>query len=274
MVQHVGFFSTPTVRQFSQATLESAMTTSLPAWFCAQVRSILLLSLLAWPSMRSLAQAQSAGDSFWPQWRGPLSTGVAPHADPPLTWSETNNVKWKTPIAGEGNSTPIVWDNRIFILSAIATGKKPAIPVAADAPDEIYKWVVLCLDRRQGKVLWQKTAREEAPHEGHQENNTFASASPVTDGKLLLAYFGSRGLHCYDFEGNLIWEKDFGKMKTRMGFGEGASPALSGNTVVVNWDTEGDDFITALDKQTGKELWRKQRNEATGWSTPLIVEFN
>jgi outer membrane protein assembly factor BamB len=123
-------------------------------------------------------------------------------------------------------------------------------------------------------VWWQKVAREEAPHEGHQPNNTFASASPITDGKLLLAYFGSRGLHCYDFDGNLVWEKDFGKMKTRMGFGEGASPALSGDTVVVNWDTEGEDFIVALDKRTGNQLWRTPRDEATGWSTPLILEFN
>jgi outer membrane protein assembly factor BamB len=243
------------------------------ARFCFKVRSVALLPLLAWVVAPGLAQAESAGDSFWPQWRGPLATGVAPLADPPLTWSETNNVKWKTPIPGEGDSTPIVWGNRIFILSAIATGRKPAGPVAADAPNEIYRWVVLCLDRSTGKVLWQKTAREEAPHEGHQENNTFASASPATDGQLLLAYFGSRGLHCYDFDGHLIWEKDFGKMKTKMGFGEGSSPALSGHTVVVDWDTAGGAFITALDTQTGRELWRTRRDEATSWSTPLIVEF-
>ncbi len=218
--------------------------------------------------------ADSAADRFWPQWRGPLATGAAPLADPPLTWSETNNVKWKTPIPGEGNSTPIIWDNRIFILSAIATGRKPAVPVVADAPNEIYQWVVICLDRGPGKVLWQKTAREEAPHEGRQANNTFASASPVTDGKLLLAFFGSRGLYCYDFDGNLKWEKDFGKMKTKLGFGEGASPALSGEMVVVNWDSENGSFISALDKQTGKELWRNPRDEVTGWSTPLILEHN
>jgi outer membrane protein assembly factor BamB len=231
-----------------------------------------LSCLLALSLAMRTALADSAADRFWPQWRGPLATGFAPQADPPVTWSETNNVRWKIPIPGEGNATPIVWDNRIFILSAIGTGKKPSAPVAANAPDEIYQWVVLCLDRTEGKVLWQKTAHEEAPHEGRQENNTFASASPVTDGQLLLAYFGSRGLHCYDLDGNLKWEKDFGKMKTRMGFGEGASPALSGDTVVVNWDTEGDDFIVALDKNTGQELWRKPRDEATGWSTPLIVE--
>jgi outer membrane protein assembly factor BamB len=246
--------------------------------FGANIRSFPVLRWLAWPLALvwagQAALADSAADRFWPQWRGPLATGVAPQADPPVTWSETSNVKWKTPIPGEGNATPIVWDNRIFILSAIGTGKQPSAPVAPNAPNEIYQWVVLCLDRAQGKVLWQRTAREEAPHEGRQENNTFASASPVTDGQLLLAYFGSRGLHCYDFDGNLKWEKDFGKMKTRMGFGEGASPALSGDTVVVNWDTEGDDFIVALDKQTGRELWRTPRDEATGWSTPLILEVN
>jgi len=241
---------------------------------CAQVRSFLVVLLLGWLFTPRFALADSAADRFWPQWRGPLATGVAPQADPPLTWSETQNVKWKIPIPGEGDATPIVWGDRVFILSAIGTGRKPSAPVAADAPNEIYQWVVICLDRGQGKVLWQKTAREEAPHEGRQQNNTFASASPLTDGKLLLAYFGSRGLHCYDFDGTLIWEKDFGKMKTRMGFGEGASPALSGNTVVVNWDTEGEDFIAALDKNTGQELWRTPRDEPTGWSTPLIVEFN
>jgi outer membrane protein assembly factor BamB len=250
------------------------MNASFLTRFCAPGRCFFALPFLVWPLLPSSAQGDSAADQFWPQWRGPLATGVAPLADPPLTWSETQNVKWKTPIPGEGDSTPIVWDNRVFILTAITTGKKPSAPVAADAPDEIYQWVVICLDRSLGQVLWQKTAREEAPHEGRQQNNTFASASPLTDGKLLLAYFGSRGLHCYDFDGNLIWEKDFGKMKTRMGFGEGSSPAMSGDTVVVNWDTEGEDFIAALDKQTGKELWRTPRDEATGWSTPLILDFN
>jgi outer membrane protein assembly factor BamB len=263
---------------FVLKTLLPIMNTSPFFRYGAKIRSLLILPLVGWPLALGLAGgaalADSAADRFWPQWRGPLATGFAPQADPPLTWSETSNVKWKTPIPGEGNSTPIVWDNKIFILSAIGTGKKPSAPVAANAPDEIYQWVVLCLDRTQGKLLWQKTAREEAPHEGRQDNNTFASASPVTDGKLLLAYFGSRGLHCYDFDGTLKWEKDFGKMKTKMGFGEGASPALSGDIVVVNWDAEGRDFILALNKQTGQELWRTPRDEGTGWSTPLILDYN
>jgi outer membrane protein assembly factor BamB len=221
-----------------------------------------------------LAAAESGGDArqFWPQWRGPMASGVAPQADPPLQWSETNNVKWKATIPGDGNSTPIVWGNRVFILTAMpASGGGGG---GSEIPTQPYHFIVLCYDRQTGKVLWQKIARQEVPHEGHQENNTFASASPVTDGKILCAFFGSRGLHCYDLDGNLKWEKDFGKMKTRMGFGEGSSPALCGDTVVIYWDQEGASFITAMDKTTGKELWRQPRNEATGWSTPLIVEHD
>jgi len=220
------------------------------------------------------ALAASESDNFWPQWRGPLATGVAPHANPPLTWSETNHIKWKTALPGEGDSTPIVWGDRIFILSAVPATNLSTPPADAKGQSGTFQFTVFCLDRGTGKILWQKVARETSPHEGRQENNTFASASPVTDGKLVWAFFGSRGLHCYDFEGNLKWEKDFGLMKTKMGFGEGASPAVSGDTLVIVWDHEGDDFIAAFDKTTGKELWRQPRNEATGWSTPLIVDFN
>ena len=237
-----------------------------------------------------------AAEQFWPQWRGPLATGVAPLADPPITWSQTEHVKWKVSVPGSGDSTPIIWADRVFILTAIPTGKKTGDNASESSPrsgatetgldgargergrmnaeglDQIYQFAVLCLDRNTGKILWQKTAREEVPHEGHQQNNAFASASALTDGKVVLAFFGSRGLHCYDLEGNLKWSKDFGRMKTKMGFGEGASPALYGDTVIVSWDHEGDDFIVALDKSTGKELWRTARNEGTGWSTPLVVQ--
>ena len=221
--------------------------------------------------MATSALADSAGDKFWPQWRGPLGTGVGPQAEPPLTWSETNNIKWKLPLPGEGDSTPIVWADRVFVLCAVPVEKGSD----QDAkPNSTFRFTVICVDRPSGKILWQKVAREAAPHEGHQENNTFASASPVTDGKLVWAFFGSRGLHCYDFEGNLKWQKDFGQMKTKMGFGEGASPALADDKIVINWDHEGEDFITVLDKTTGKELWRQPRDEPTGWSTPLIVEYD
>jgi outer membrane protein assembly factor BamB len=214
--------------------------------------------------------ADSAAEKYWPQWRGPLANGVGPHADPPLNWSETNNIQWKLSVPGEGDSTPIVWADRVFLLSASPASKDTS--EAKEKPKEPYRFTVICIDRSSGKILWQKVARETVPHEGHQENNTFASSSPVTDGKLIWAFFGSRGLHCFDFDGNLKWQKDFGLMKTRLGFGEGSSPALSGDTLVIYWDHEGEDFIAAFDKTTGKELWRQPRDEATGWSTPLIVD--
>jgi outer membrane protein assembly factor BamB len=216
------------------------------------------------------ALADSAAEKFWPQWRGPLATGVAPYADPPLTWSETNHIKWKLAIPGEGDATPIIWGDRVFLLSAVPD---PAQADKEKAPNGTFRFTVFCIDRGSGKILWQKVAREASPHEGHQENNTFASGSPVTDGNFIWAFFGSRGLYCYDYEGHLKWQKDFGLMKTKMGFGEGASPALSGDTLVIYWDHEGDDFIAAFDKTTGKELWRQPRDEGTGWSTPLIVDF-
>ena len=224
-------------------------------------------------SIAGSGAAADGGNNFWPQWRGPLNTGVAPEADPPLTWSESSNIKWKLAIPGEGDATPIIWADRVFVLSAVPAASKSGD--AEKGPNGTFKFTVFCIDRNSGKILWEKVARETSPHEGRQDNNTFASASPVTDGKYIWAFFGSRGLHCYDFDGNLKWQKEFGLMKTRMGFGEGSSPALSGDTLVINWDDEGDnDFIAALDKTTGKELWRQSRNEATGWSTPLVVEFN
>lgn len=237
----------------------------------------------------SAALANEANN--WPQWRGPLSRGESATAKPPLTWSETNNIRWKVAVPGSGTSTPIVWNDRIFLLTAIqttaatpetsATAPAPGGAAAggqrqggrAERPSSNFQFVILCLDRSNGKILWQKTAVEAVPHEGHHRDHGFASASPVTDGELVYAYFGSRGLHCYDLAGNLKWSKDFGDMQTRNAFGEGSSPTLFGDTVIVNWDDEqNNDFIVALDKRTGEERWRTPRNERTTWSTPVIVQ--
>jgi len=241
----------------------------------------------------------------WPQWRGPLANGTAPEADPPLEWSESKNVKWKSTLPGPGSGTPIVWGNRVFVLASASTARqaetRPAEPPPqrpdgppprpdgppgdgprrrgpggfgrSEKPTEPFRFMVLCLDRQTGKSLWQKIAREAVPHEGVQANNSYASASPVTDGKMVFAFFGSQGLHAYDLDGNSKWTKDFGQMRTRNSFGEGASPALHGDTLVVSWDDEMDnDFIAAFDKRDGKQLWKTPRDEETTWSTPLIVE--
>jgi outer membrane protein assembly factor BamB len=143
-----------------------------------------------------------------------------------------------------------------------------------EVPESAYQFQLICLDRATGRTLWTETAREEKPHEGHHQDHGFASHSAVTDGTHVYAYFGSRGLHCYDLEGKLVWSKSFGQMRTRNAFGEGSSPLLTGDTIVINWDHEGEDFIAALDKKTGEERWRKTRDEPTTWSTPLAVNFD
>jgi outer membrane protein assembly factor BamB len=255
-----------------------------------------LLPILATTSLVSLTTfaATDAALKNWPAWRGPQANGVSTTAKPPVEWSETKNVKWKVALPGRGTSTPVIWDNQVFILTAIPTGKKteakPAEPPPAapgegvrrggrgggggGAPTEEQKFTVLALDRATGKTLWEHSPRTQVPHEGHHRDHGFASASPVTDGEHLIVSFGSFGLYGYDLKGKLLWEKDLGDMRTRNSFGEGSSPALSGNTVVVLWDHEGEDFIVALDKRDGKELWRQKRDEPSGWCTPLVVEHD
>lgn len=277
----------------------------------------LVLSLVTLAASAITAHAASA-DHNWGQWRGPRADGTAPHANPPIEWSETKNVKWKLAIPGEGNATPIVWDNLVFVQTAVPVAKKPEAnlrpaftpqfaglqqppppaPGGADGqpprrrpggpggqgggrrggfggggpPTTPFQFTLMALDRDTGRTAWQKTLHEALPHEGHHGDGSFASASPITDGESLFAYYGSHGLYGLDLKGNVKWNKQLGKARTKNAFGEGSTPALHGNTLVVNWDTEGEDFIVAFDKNTGKELWRQPRDEDTSWSTPLIVQ--
>ncbi len=226
-------------------------------------------------------------DAYWPAWRGPRASGVAPTGQPPLTWSETQNIKWKVAIPGEGTSSPIVWADKMFFLTAIETDRPgtPAQTAGADGdtpppfhggrtPKNIYKFDLVCLDRASGRTLWQRTVREEVPHEGHHPDHGFASYSPVTDGRHVWAAFGSRGVHCYDLDGTHKWSRDLGKMKTKMMFGEGNSPALAGDALIVVMDHEGESAIHALDKNTGRTLWKQARDEDTAWATPVVAEVN
>ena len=141
-------------------------------------------------------------------------------------------------------------------------------------PTKIYHFDILAINCRDGGIVWQRTAHEAFPHEGTHNEGSWASNSLVTDGESVYAYFGSRGLYCYDMQGNPKWEKDFGDMTTKLGFGEGSSPVLYGEMIIVNWDHEGQSFIIALDKKTGEERWKVNRDEPTSWSTPIVVEHN
>ena len=139
---------------------------------------------------------------------------------------------------------------------------------------QAQKFILYALDRESGKIVWERTLKEGFPHEGTHNTGTWASNSPSTDGERIYAFFGSHGLYCLDMKGNLVWEKDFGDLDIRLDFGEGASPFLYGDKIIVNWDHEGPSFIAALDKKTGKEIWRTERDEGTSWATPLVVPNN
>jgi outer membrane protein assembly factor BamB len=222
--------------------------------------------------------AQDAGDArYWAQWRGPLATGVSPTADPPLEWSETQNVRWKVEIPGRGSSSPVVWDDRVFVMTAVpvaVAGDAQHEPRGGVTPRGVHRFVVMALDRATGAVLWERVAREQEPHEqAHVDNGTWASASPVTDGEHVYAHFESFGLYAYDMDGTLVWEQDLGDKQMRNQFGEGSTPALYGDTLVIVWDQiGGPSFVVALDRRDGRELWRASRDEIDTWATPLVVE--
>ena len=231
-------------------------------------------------SLSTIALRASVSDpKNWAQWRGPHMSGVSPTATPPIEWSETKNVKWKVVIPGRGSSSPVVWNDRIFVLTAIPVGvpgEQQHAPRGALPNRGVHQYKVLAIDRKTGKTIWQHVAREEEPHEAaHQDNGTWASSSAITDGTHVFAYFESRGLYAYDMNGKLIWQADFGDKKMRNQFGEGSTPVLHGNTLVVVWDhLNQPSYVIALDKTTGKQLWRVDHPEMDTWATPLVVEHN
>jgi len=220
---------------------------------------------------------------FWPQWRGPLGTGVALKGNPPIEFGENKNLKWKIEIPGKGHATPIVWEDKIIVQTAVATNRKASGEIVEDGGGDwmnptstefIHDYKVICVDRNSGKTDWETTVTSELPQESTHELGSWASNSPCTDGEHIYAYFGSRGLYCLDFDGNILWKHDFGQMQKRMNFGEGASPSLYKDRIFILWDHEGDSWLYCIDKNTGEEIWKVARDEGTSWSTPVIVEAN
>jgi outer membrane protein assembly factor BamB len=236
----------------------------------------------------SLSYSLSFGNSFeenWHQWRGPEATGVSRTANPPIEWSEDKNIKWKVSIDGRGTSTPIVWNDKVFLLTAIDTGvKDTSIPDPRDQPktnffdikrpNTEHAFVVLCLDRESGNELWRRTATTKIPHEGAHNDNNFASASPTTDGKHLYCWFGSAGLYCYDLEGNTLWQRDLGEIKVGSSLGEGCSPVVHDGRLVIVRDHAGQSSIEVLDATTGNTLWRRERDEGNAWATPRVIRHS
>ncbi len=222
----------------------------------------------------------------WPNWRGPEGNGVSPDGNPPIHWSETENVLFKVEVPGNGLSSPIVWKDRIYVTTSIAEDAQ-AYARAEEAAQKIMdagEWPpavtpvkqsfrVLALSSDTGEVVWQRTAAERVPHESHYLDSSWSNASPITDGERLYIHFGSNGTYAYALDGTLLWQVDLGDMTTRRGHGEGSTPTLYGDLLIVNWDHEGDSFLVALDKRTGQERWRTARpEEVTSWSTPVVLE--
>jgi outer membrane protein assembly factor BamB len=221
-----------------------------------------------------------AAEDDWPRWRGPNNDGMA-RGDVPLEWSEDKNIAWRVTIPGRGFSSPVLWGDKIFLTTAVPSDGAPMPaepeqrgrgPGGGAGAGREHKFIVLCLDRQTGKVLWERVAKVATPHEGyHRRYGSFASNSPVTDGKYVYAFFGSRGLYCYDLNGKLVWSKEFPPMKMRLQFGEGAAAVLDGESLYLKFDQEEGSYMVALDKRTGKELWRVTRDEVSSWSPPLVV---
>ena len=221
----------------------------------------------------------SARMQNWAEWRGPLRTGVAPFADPPVEWNEKQNIRWKVKMPGLGHSSPIVWQDSVFLTTAIPYGPQ-LDPVPVTAPgghDNVdvtqkHRFAVVCVNRTDGTIRWQTVVNDVLPHEGGHDTGSLASASPITDGKRVYACFGSHGLFALDFNGTLLWKRDPGKMQSKHAHGEGSSPAFHNGTLVVNADHEGQSFIEAIDAAAGITKWKRNREEVTSWASPLIVE--
>jgi outer membrane protein assembly factor BamB len=234
----------------------------------------------------SAAAQAGRAPSRWAQWRGPDGQGVAEVSTLPLEWSDTRNVRWRTAIPGLGNSSPIVWDRHVFLTTAVegevvAPGRKGVKHVVDGqdfshpegvGADRRQTFKVLALDADSGRILWERVAWEGLPYDTRHRRSTYAAPTPVTDGQLVYASFGSEGLYAYDFEGRLAWKKELGGIATA-GVGYGTSPVLHGDLVIVQCDEDDGvkSFLLALDKRTGKEAWRVPRKVQVSWATPIVV---
>ena len=235
----------------------------------------LLLCGLCFVVTARVTQADSTAN--WPQFRGPEARGVAEGNALPERWSATENIVWKTDIPGRGWSSPIIWGNRVFLATVVNLGQSEAPKkglylggTRPNAPDSVHPWNVSCLDLATGSVLWEKQVHEGKPVTAIHQKNSYASETPVTDGERVYAYFGNLGLWCLDFDGKVVWNKELEPHNTSSGWGTAASPVLHEDRLYLVNDNEEDSYILALDKKTGKEVWRVPRDEKGNWSTPYV----
>ena len=239
----------------------------------------LLIALIAALSTNAIAQN-------WPSFRGANATGFVEGKPTPTTWDATKgtNVLWKTPIPGLAHASPIVWGDRVFVTTAVSSKGAEYFrhglygDVDMDKDTSPHSWHVYSLDKKTGKIIWDRVAHEGVPKIKRHIKATHASSSPVTDGKNVVAFFGSEGLYCYDTNGKLIWKKDLGVLDAGWFYdpdyqwGTASSPIIYKNMVIVQCDVQKNSFIAAYDLKDGKELWKTVREEIPSWGTPTIYE--
>ncbi len=242
----------------------------------------LLISLLLILSSYATCLSQSN----WPQWRGTDGGGISTEKNLPTEWSETKNIRWKTAVPGRGHSSPVVWGSRIFITTSIEGAVIPGAEAVRHYlkgqeylhPDSVgathsYTLKLLCFDLDSGKLRWEKTAYEGRVYDNRHRKNTYASTTPITDGQYVYVSFEAEGLYCFDFNGKLVWKTSLGKI-AKGGMGPGTSPVIYRDFLILQCDQEYGEgsFIAAVDKKTGKEVWRTGRNQRRSWATPLLVK--
>lgn len=259
----------------------SVDTTSLIRRFKIH-RPVVMAGVLVFMGLPLMAD----GPTPWPQWRGPAFNGYQSDGNPPLEFSEDKNLRFKVAVPGAGLASPIVYDGVVYLLTAEAADAAAEAESRKKAADKAEKrewppsvepvaqaFKLLAYSAETGELLWQRTASEHVPHESHYLDASWASATPITDGERIYAHFGSNGTYVYSMDGELLWKKDLGNMKTRNGFGEGTSPLLWQDLLIIPWDHEEDSFLVALDRKTGEEAWRVARpGEASSWVTPIVVD--
>ena len=230
--------------------------------------------------------AVARGTGHWPSFRGHQAAGIAEQQNLPDRWdpAANQNILWKTSIPGLAHSSPIVWGDVVFVTSAVSSEKgatfKPGLYGDGDASEDRspHRWVLTAIDKRTGKLLWERTAAEGAPRNKRHIKSTYASSSPATDGRIVVAWFGSEGIHAYDFNGRKRWSVDLGRVD--MGaydipsyeWGPASSPIIWNGLVIVQCDTQADSFLLALNAETGETVWKTDRSELPSWGTPTIVD--
>jgi len=224
-----------------------------------------------------MALTQTWAQSNWPQFRGEHSMGIGSGKNLPTVWSTNKNIAWKTEVPGWGWSSPIIWGDQIFVTSVIRDGEveppKKGLYFGGDRntpTKDTHHWMVYCFDWKSGKKSWEKQVHQGSPGSSVHLKNTYASETPVTDGERVYAYFGNLGIFCLDKKGNELWAQRWGHHKTVNGWGTAASPVLHNDRLFIVNDTEEKSFLVALDKKTGAQLWRVERNEKGNWATPFI----